>query len=313
MVTSNSVAASDAPRPGRAGHPDPFFATARDLVALTKPRVTTIVLVTGGAGMALAPGSIGWARLVLAMVGTVLVVSAANALNMWWERDVDGLMARTANRPLPAGRMGEKAALLFGVALGLVSVPMLFAVNALTGWLGLFALVSYVAVYTPLKRVTPRALEIGAVPGAIPPLLGWTAVTGRLDAGGLVLFALLLLWQIPHFIAISLFRAEDYARAGLKVHAVAHGEHTARVHIAVTTAILAALGVTPVFFGMAGWGYGALAALFGAAFAVVAFRGLSSAMNEPQRRLGWARQVFGYSIVYLLLILAALLVGNALL
>jgi heme o synthase len=248
LVTVPLLALSPVPAASR------YRANARDLLALTKPRITTIVLATGGAGMALAPGTIDRPQLLLSLVGTVLVVSAANALNMWWEREIDGKMRRTAQRPLPSGRMGDSAALLFGLLLGAVSVPMLFAVNAATGALGLLALVSYVAIYTPLKQHSPFALQVGAVPGAIPPLLGWTSVTGHLDTSGLVLFAIMFLWQIPHFVAISLFRAEDYARAGLKVHAVARGVRSSKATILVYTLCLVAFTVLPVPFGIAGSG-----------------------------------------------------------
>jgi protoheme IX farnesyltransferase len=186
----------------------------RDLVALTKPRITTLVLLTGAAGACLAPAHVPMARLLLSLVGTALIVASANALNMWWEREVDGLMSRTRGRPLPAGRMSPDLALAFGLALGVVSVPMLFLVNVATGLLGLVSLVSYVAVYTPLKRHTHLALLVGAVPGAMPPLMGWTTVTGAIGLGGALLFAVLFLWQLPHFAAISIFRKDDYARAG---------------------------------------------------------------------------------------------------
>src|SRR5262249_46484397 len=160
----------------------------------------------------------------LSLTGTALIVAAANALNMWWERDVDALMARTRNRPLPAGRLPADVALAFGLALAAASAPMLFVVNVATGLLGVVALVSYVAVPPPLKPHPPRALFAGAVPGALPPLLGWSTVTGQVGLGGLLLFAVLFLWQVPHFAAIAIFREKDYARAGLKVVTVQHGE-----------------------------------------------------------------------------------------
>ncbi len=290
--------------------PSRFQATPRDLVALTKPRITTIVLATCGAGIALAPGAIATSRLWMSLVGTVLVVSAANALNMWWERDVDGFMTRTKNRPLPAGRMGAGAALAFGLLLGAIAVPMLFAVNALTGALGLLALVSYVAVYTPLKRHTPFALQVGAVPGAIPPLLGWTSVTGNLDAGGLILFGILFFWQVPHFVAISLFRTEEYARAGMKVHAVANGVRSSKATIVLYTLILIALTVLPVPFGIAGGRYLAVSLVLGALFLAIAVAGYRP-RAEPAGEVRWARQLFGFSIVYLMVLLGSLLADHA--
>ena len=154
----------------------------RDLIALTKPRITALVLVTEAAGLGIAPGRtshVGARALALSLVGTALIVGAANTLNMWWEADTDARMERTRNRPLPAGRLSSDAALAFGLALAAVSVPMLFLVNLATGLLGLVALVSYVAVYTPLKRHTSMALLVGAVPGAMPPLMGWSTATGH--------------------------------------------------------------------------------------------------------------------------------------
>ena len=179
---------------------------------------------TGAAGACLAPGHPPAGRLCLSLVGTALIVGSANALNMWWERDVDALMRRTRNRPLPAGRMSPDVAIIFGLALALIAAPMLFLVNAMTGVLGLVALVTYVLVYTPLKRHTHLALLVGAVPGAMPPLLGWTTATGSIGLGGLLLFGVCFLWQLPHFAAITIFRAEDYARAGLQVVSVQLGE-----------------------------------------------------------------------------------------
>jgi protoheme IX farnesyltransferase len=280
---------------------------ARDLVALTKPRITALVLLTGAAGAWLAPGRVAAQRLALSLVGTTLIVAAANALNMWWERDVDGRMARTRNRPLPAGRMSPDVALAFGLALALVSAPLLFLVNLATGLLGVIALVTYVAVYTPLKRHTDLALLVGAVPGAIPPLLGWTTVTGHLGLGGALLFGVLFLWQVPHFAAIALFRADDYARAGLQVVSVQHGERAARRTIAVWTVPLVAASLAFVPLGLAGAAYGVVAAVLGAGFLLMASRGLAEGRSAAEVRR-WATRVFAYSIPYLALLVVALLV-----
>jgi len=281
------------------------WALARDLVALTKPRITGLVLVTEAAGMRLAPGHATARATWLSLVGTTLIVGAANTLNMWWERDVDARMTRTRNRPLPAGRMAPDVALAFGVALAAISVPMLFLVNLTTGLLGLVALGSYVAVYTPLKRHTHLALLVGAVPGAIPPLLGWSTVTSRVGLGGALLFGVLFLWQIPHFAAIAIFRAEDYARAGLQVVSVQHGERAARQTIALWSVLLVGWSMLFVPFGLAGHAYLAAATVLGAAFLAAALRGLSGrGAFRPHR---WAKGVFFFSIVYLSALLVALL------
>jgi protoheme IX farnesyltransferase len=280
----------------------------RDLVALTKPRITALVLLTEAAGAWLAPGRTRASTLALSLVGTALIVGSANALNMWWERDVDALMARTRNRPLPAGRMSPDVALAFGIALGVVSAPLLFLVNEATGLLGLVALVSYVAVYTPLKRHTHLALLVGAVPGAIPPLLGWSTVTGTVGLGGLLLFGVLFLWQVPHFAAIAIFRAEDYARAGLQVVSVQHGERAARHTVALYTVLLVATTMLFVPFGLAGRGYLAVATVLGAGFLGLALRGVRGAGVREVNR--WAKHVFVFSIAYLPLLLVALLLNR---
>ena len=167
------------------------------------------------------------------------MVGAANALNCWLERDVDARMRRTRDRPLPAGRVEPFVALALGLAVPAFALPVLALVaNPLTALLAFVALVVYVVVYTPMKQRSTLALFVGAVPGAIPPLMGWTAVTGRLDPGGLALFALLFAWQLPHFLAISIYLAEDYARGGLRVFALVHGERATRRWIAAASALL---------------------------------------------------------------------------
>ncbi len=289
----------------------------RDLVSLTKPRITFIVLVTAAAGMRLAidhalpqlpglhrPTAATWAW---CMVGTALVVGAANALNMYGERDVDGLMSRTKRRPLPAGRLSPRLALAFGLLLSVLSLPALtFGVNAMTGLLGAIALVSYVLVYTPMKRVSTWALWVGAVPGAIPPLLGYTAVTGRLDVVGVALFAILFLWQIPHFLAISIFRAEEYARAGLQVVPMVKGQEATDRLVLGYTLLLVGSSLAPIAFGVGHAVYAGIAAVLGVAFVVLAQRGAATRASGPLARHRWARSVFAYSIVYLVVLLAVL-------
>lgn len=198
-------------------------ARARDFAALTKPRVTMLVVWTAAAGALTAPGPRSPLNLATTVAGTALIVGAANALNMWVERDVDGRMARTRRRPLPAGRIVPGAAVAFGCALAALALPLLKHSNALTALLGLVALGIYVGAYTPLKRVTDLALWVGALPGAIPPLMGRTSVTGKIDAGGLLLFGLLFFWQLLHFAAISLVREREYRDAGFVVLSVARG------------------------------------------------------------------------------------------
>lgn len=279
-----------------------------DLVALTKPRITAMVVVTmlGSAWLAAhhlgAASTPSFAHLAVALLGTVAVVASANALNMWLERDSDGLMARTQNRPLPTGRLDPNVALAFGLLLGAVSVPALaFAVNAITGVLAGLALVSYVAVYTPMKRKSPASLLVGAVPGAIPPLLGWTAVTGRVTWPGVLLFAILFVWQIPHFLAIATFRRDDYTRAGLKVLPAVRGHRVTRLHIVAWLGALVSVSILLVSTGVGGTLYLASAILLGAIFFAHGAWGLRATSG-----VRWARGLFAVSIVYLVLLFAAL-------
>ncbi len=292
------VARADALAPVRRGALD----VARDLFALTKPRITLVVLITAAGGMKLAHGKPALATWLYTMIGTALVVGSANALNMYWERDVDGKMERTRNRPLPAGRLQPAVALWFGIALAVVSLPMLtLGVNAMTALLAAVALVSYVLLYTPMKRHSVRALWVGAVPGAIPPLLGFTAVRGKLDWVGIALFAILFVWQIPHFLAISIFRADDYARAGLKVVPVEKGDRFTNHMIVRYSLALVAVSIWPFALGMGGRAYLAIAVALGAAWLFIALR----VFGAPSR-VRFARSLFGFSILYLVVLFGSL-------
>jgi heme o synthase len=287
--------------PARAASPPLVY--LRDLVLLAKPRLSGLVVLTCAGGLALAPGTIGSARAVLTVLGTAAVVGAANALNNFLERDVDARMRRTRDRPLPAGRVEPFVALALGVMIPAFALPVLALVaNPLTALLAFAALVTYVAVYTPMKPRSTLALFVGAVPGAIPPLMGWTAVTGRLDPGGLALFALLFAWQLPHFLAISIYLAEDYARGGLKVFALVHGERATRRWIAATSAALVPTSLALVPLGLASRATGALAAIMGAALVAYAIHGLGRTGGR------WARNLFLGTLAYLTVFFVALLV-----
>lgn len=278
------------------------LAYVRDLASLAKPRLSSLVLFTTAGGLFLAPGTIGWPRAAVTLVMTTLAVAAANALNCYLERDTDGLMKRTRTRPLPAGRLDPRVALGFGVALSLVSVPALtLLVNPLTGALAALAIVSYVAVYTPMKQRSQHAVYVGALPGAIPPLLGWAAVTNRLDAGGLALFAVMFVWQIPHFLAIALYLREDYRRAGIQVVPLVAGDDAARWQIVFSTLLLVPVTFALEQLGVAGKGYLLAAMLLGGAFFAWAATGL---VGRPGTR--WARGLMLGSIVYLSLLFVAL-------
>lgn len=266
-----------------------------DLVELGKPRITALVLLTTALGLWMAPGAVDWKSGIWVLLATALLVASANTLNCWVERETDALMHRTRNRPLPTGRLEPRAALVWGLGLGGVALALLgLTTNTLTLALGAGALVSYVLVYTPLKRVGWWAVLIGAVPGAIPPLMGWTAATGTLSAGGWALFGILFFWQLPHFIAISLYLKEDYGRGGLRVLPLVHGDAVARRHLFAYTLALVAVSLSAGPLGMAGLPYLATAALLGAAFVALAAVGLRSSVEA-----GWARRAFAFSLVYL--------------
>jgi protoheme IX farnesyltransferase len=271
-------------------------AYARDLLLLAKPRLSGLVVTTAAGGMWLAPGRIGGSRAVILVTGIAAVVGAANALNNFLEKDVDARMRRTRDRPLPSGRVEPWVALALGLAVPTFAIPLLaLATTPLTGLLALVALVTYVAVYTPMKRRSPLALFVGAVPGAIPPLMGWTGVTGRLDAGGLALFALLYAWQLPHFLAVSLYLADDYARGGLRVFALVHGERTTRIAIAATSVLLVPVSLLLLPLRLAGPLYAATAVVAGGALVAYALRGLGRAGDGTR----WARNTFLATLFHL--------------
>ena len=277
-------------------------------VELTKPRITGTVVFTAGAGLCLAPVRPTVPVVLLTLAGTALAVAAANVLNMYLERDTDALMRRTMRRPLPSGRMEPRRALAFGLLLASVSVPLLtFTAGPIPGALAAIALLSYVLVYTPMKRRTAAALLVGAVAGAIPPLIGWTAATGRIDLPGLLLFAVLFLWQVPHFLAITLLRRSEYARAGLIVQAnEPAGEYEVRRNIVLYTVALIAVSLMFIPLGVGGKVYLVSAVASGALFLALGLRGLR--VERPER---WARKEFLGSLVYLTVLLAVLLLDRS--
>ncbi len=275
-----------------------------DYLALTKPRLSGLVVFTAAGGMGLAPHwppAIVWFATIL---GIALIVGAANAFNEILERDVDGLMERTANRPLPTGRLSMNQALPFALVLAGVGTMMLavFA-NLTTAVLGVVALGCYALVYTPLKKQSHWAMEVGGIAGALPPLIGWTAATGKIDGGGLVLAAILFTWQMPHFIAIALFRKAEYAKAGLTNLPLAIGDAAAQRHAILWTVALILMSIAPMPVGLAGSGYAITAGVLDVAlFACAIFQ-----RKEPF----WAKRLFLASLVYLTLLFVALGVDRA--
>lgn len=280
---------------------------AAGMVELTKPRLSSLVLITTAGGYVLAPGAASPWKLLLAVGGTSAVVASAQTLNCWLERDVDARMHRTRDRVLPSRRMPGWLAVLQGVVLAAAALPFLyFAVNPLSAALALLALGIYLGVYTPLKRHSSIATIVGAVPGALPPLIGWTAATGRIELPGLVLFGILFLWQIPHFLALSTFLEEDYRRGGLLVLPIDGGTTVTRGNVVLWVCALLPVSLLLVPLQVAGMAYGISAASGGAIFLGLGLWGL-----RPDSGRRWAVLLFAYSIVYLTVLFAMLAVDGS--
>ncbi len=282
-------------------------ADLRDFVALLKPRVMSLVVFTGFAGLILAPGSLNPVLAAIAVLCIAVGAGAAGAINMWYERDVDALMKRTRNRPLPAGRMDPSEALSFGIVLGLGSVVvMALAVNFVAAALLAFSICFYVFVYTIwLKRRTPQNIVIGGAAGAFPPMIGWAAVTGDVSLASLVLFAIIFMWTPPHFWALALYRSDDYAKAGIPMLPVTAGAVETRRQILIYTLALLPLALVPWFIGLTGEVYLVAAAVLGLVFVAGAVAVWREAGDAAARRL------FGFSIVYLFLLFAVMMIDRA--
>jgi protoheme IX farnesyltransferase len=285
--------------------PAGFAGVIRDYLQLSKSRIVMMVLITTAAGYLFATRSVDWPLLINTLIGTALVAAGTNALNQYVERDHDAKMRRTRLRPLPDGRIAPRAALFFSVAIAIIGTAYLgLAVNWLTAALGAFTLTSYIFIYTPLKRVSTICTIIGAVPGAIPPLMGWTAATGVLGAGGWIIFAILFFWQLPHFMAISWMYREDYARGGFAMLSVRDddGRTTARHAVFYSLALLT-VSVLPPFFGLSTFIYLAGAVIAGGALSLASVAFLSS------RTPAHARRLFMASNIYLIVMMALLVLA----
>lgn len=277
------------------------------LVQLTKPGVTRLVIATTLCGAIIAPGPLDAMRVLVVLLGTALVVASANALNMFLEGDVDARMERTRQRPIPSGRLAPEVALWFGLFLAAIGLPLLaYLANPVTALVGAIALVSYVLVYTPLKRVSPLAVYAGAVPGAAPPLMGWTGLTGEVTPAALSLFALMFIWQIPHFHAIAIYRESEYTRAGLKVLPAVRGLDYTKFAIAALLIVQLFVSALPAFVGLGGPVYIVVAASLGALYTAWGLYGL-----RPQAGKRWARSLFFASMPYLLAVFGSLVIDAA--
>ncbi|TNE45558.1 MAG: protoheme IX farnesyltransferase [Sphingomonadales bacterium] len=278
----------------------------RDFVALTKPRVMTLVVFTGLCGLLAAPGHIHPVLGFTAILCIALGAGAAAALNQWVEADTDALMKRTAQRPLPAGRMQRQSALHFGVGLAFFSVILLgLATNWFAAAILAISILFYVFVYTIwLKPRTAQNIVIGGAAGAFPPVIGWAAVTGDISALPIALFCLIFFWTPPHFWALALYVRPDYAKAGIPMLPVVAGETVTRRHIWGYTAIMGIAAIAPVLLRLTGPLYGTVALIATGLFAVLAFQSFRSRETDPAK-MKEERRLFRYSILYLFVMFAA--------
>jgi heme o synthase len=286
---------------------EPSIAGVGDYIELMKPRVMSLVVFTALVGLVVAPGHvhpvIGFVALLCITVGA----GAAGALNMWYDADIDARMARTAARPIPRGRLTPGEAAGFGFTLAAFAVVTLgLLVNVLSAALLAFTIFFYVAVYTMwLKRSTPQNIVIGGAAGALPPMIGWAAASGSLAIEPVLLFLIIFFWTPPHFWALSLYRSDDYARAGIPMLPVVAGPEETRRQILLYTLILAPLGMAPWLLGYAGPVYGAASALIGGVLIALALR-----VRKEREGHRAAKQLFAFSILYLFLLFAMLLIDR---
>ncbi|SEM02674.1 protoheme IX farnesyltransferase [Roseovarius azorensis] len=275
-------------------------------IALTKPRVMSLAIFTAFVGMVVAPGEMSWGKTVISIAAIAAGAGGAGALNMWYDAPIDARMARTANRPLPAGEVSSVEALVFGLVLAVVGVIALaLAANPLAAGLLAGTIAFYSVLYTMwLKYVTPQNIVIGGAAGALPPVIGWTAATGSPDWQALVLFGIVFLWTPPHFWALALLKSADYSAARIPMLPVVAGETATKRQILAYIVVLAPFAAVPWFAGMAGVVYGGLAMALGAELLRRGWRLMRTPIDVSR---GPARGLFAFSIVYLYAIFSALL------
>ena len=288
---------------------EPSIAGVGDYIELMKPRVMSLVVFTALVGLLIAPGHVHPMAAFTALLCIAVGAGAAGALNMWYDADIDARMTRTAARPIPAGQVAPGEALAFGLMLAVGSVVVLgLLINIIAAALLAVTIAFYVVVYTMwLKRRTPQNIVIGGAAGALPPLIGWVAATGSIAVEPVLLFAIIFFWTPPHFWALSLYRTEDYVRAGIPMLPVVAGARETRRQILLYTLLLAPLGVAPWLLGYAGLSYGVVALATGAIMIALALR----VRVEEDRAHTASKQLFGFSILYLFLLFAMLLVDRA--
>ena len=285
-------------------------ARVEDYLALLKPRVMSLVVFTALVGMLVAPGGINPFVGLVAIVCIAIGAGASGALNMWYDADIDAVMSRTQNRPIPAGRMTAGEALAFGLILSVFSVTLLgLATNWVAGGFLAFTIFFYAVVYTMwLKRSTPQNIVIGGAAGAFPPMVGWAAVTGTLSWESFALFLIIFLWTPPHFWALALYKQGDYGAAGIPMMPNVAGEKSTKWQIFGYSIALAASSILPNLLGFSGWVYGAVAAVTGLSFIWLSLRLLRAPDSVSMRRT--ARTLFTYSLSYLFVLFLALLTDN---
>jgi heme o synthase len=286
---------------------EPSIAGVGDYIELMKPRVMSLVVFTAFVGLVIAPGHLHPVIGLTALLCIAVGAGAAGALNMWYDGDIDARMARTAGRPIPAGRVAPGEALAFGLTLAGFSVIVLgLLVNVLAAALLALTIVFYVVVYTIwLKRRTPQNIVIGGAAGALPPMIGWAAASGSIAVEPIILFLIIFFWTPPHFWALSLYRSGDYARAGVPMLPVVAGEWETRRQILVYTLVLAPLGAAPWLLGYVGMSYGVVSLVTGAAMVSLALRIRAEQVGHVA-----SKQMFAFSILYLFLLFAMLLVDR---
>jgi protoheme IX farnesyltransferase len=290
---------------------EPLSGDVGDYIALLKPRVMSLVVFTALVGMAIAPVSVGPVIGAAALFAIAIGAGAAGALNMWFDADIDAKMRRTAKRPIPAGRLAAGDALGLGLVLAVGSVTFLgLATNSLAAALLAFTIFFYVVVYTMwLKRWTPQNIVIGGAAGALPPVVGWAAATGTVSLESLTLFLIVFLWTPPHFWALSLYKSDDYARAGVPMLPVVAGAARTKREIVIYSVVLTVVAaVLPPLLGFATPAYAIVAAALGAVFLWLALA--VRRMREGDREMRPARRLFAFSMLYLFLLFAILLVEH---